>query len=177
MWPLCKQCSTLRSFNAFVLVCNKSRFYPKWCISCLHSAQLICLWGPAPTRPIATEARRTLRNIFAAWIHQRHRVNSLFLSFKWFKYIFYLNPQWKTDACLLLSFVFCTHCPTPRPRPHQIQNMERTNPKDTHNTQAILCVAYHVGWCSTQMRNLTFLFVIRVTILIVLFGSGRPALL
>ena len=30
---------------------------PKWCISCLHSAQLICLWGPAPTSPIIATRR------------------------------------------------------------------------------------------------------------------------
>ena len=177
MWPLCKQCSMLRSFNAFVLVCNKSRFYPKWCISCLHSAQLICLWGPAPTRPIATEARRTLRNIFAAWIYQRHRVliikGDLNISFTW------------THSGRLM-LVICYHSFSV----HIVQHLDLVHirykiwKKESqgytyHTSNFVCCVPCRVvqWWCSTQMRNLTFLFVIRVTILIVLFGSGRPALL
>ena len=53
------------------IIQSKKVFDPKWCISCLHSAQLICLWGPASTwtSPIATSRILSVElvNILIAW--------------------------------------------------------------------------------------------------------------
>ena len=46
--------------------------YPKWCISCLHSVQLISRWTPALTRPMAKVYKQVREKIWQIWGKARH---------------------------------------------------------------------------------------------------------